>query len=371
MSSGASGEVVHCPNCKEDVPKTLYCLNCGYPLYKEGQPKEEKVEPEVKKEPVAKPEPVKPVEEDAVIMVEEEEKPEEVKVEDTPPPKISPPVTEVISPLKEEPKIETVVEMPTQPVETVVEVEAKQEPSTPVVEPSQTTLVVEESILEPEETITPIVDESPQVAAPSESLSTGVMESKIEAVTTIEENPTPKTFVPDPLTKDLLESLAKNISLKIKLMKLYRDGAIKEETFVKVYEGFTSEGKLWSGRREEIMKKLAAEIEELEDEYSAANDALELLEVRHSIGEATPDEYSAKAPAYRWDIDNFDNLVGERKNKLVYLENISNAFTAAEIKELRERASTQYNTLESLQLSNDDILGKMKDDLYEAIKILG
>jgi len=37
-------EVIHCPNCQEDVPKTLYCLNCGYPLYKlqpPTQPKEE------------------------------------------------------------------------------------------------------------------------------------------------------------------------------------------------------------------------------------------------------------------------------------------------------------------------------------------
>ncbi len=50
MASGASGEVVHCPNCKEDVPKTLYCLNCGFPLYREDQPKEEKAESEVKPE---------------------------------------------------------------------------------------------------------------------------------------------------------------------------------------------------------------------------------------------------------------------------------------------------------------------------------
>ena len=23
-----------CPNCKEEVPNTLYCLNCGFPLHK-------------------------------------------------------------------------------------------------------------------------------------------------------------------------------------------------------------------------------------------------------------------------------------------------------------------------------------------------
>jgi hypothetical protein len=40
MYGDLSSEVVHCPNCNEDVPKTLYCLNCGYPLYKMDQQKE-------------------------------------------------------------------------------------------------------------------------------------------------------------------------------------------------------------------------------------------------------------------------------------------------------------------------------------------
>ena len=58
MASGASGESVQCPNCKEDVPKTLYCLNCGFPLYKEEQVKEEKSTLEVREE--KKPEQPKP-----------------------------------------------------------------------------------------------------------------------------------------------------------------------------------------------------------------------------------------------------------------------------------------------------------------------
>ena len=67
MASGASGEVVHCPNCKEDVPKTLYCLNCGFPLYKEEQLKQEKAE---HTETIQKP---TVPDEDAVIVVDESE----------------------------------------------------------------------------------------------------------------------------------------------------------------------------------------------------------------------------------------------------------------------------------------------------------
>ncbi len=380
MASGASGEVVHCPNCKEDVPKTLYCLNCGFPLYKEEQPKEE-----AKAEPEAKPEPLKPavpVEEDAVIMVDEEEEVKPVE------PKAEPPATPEV-------KVEAqVVETPT----AVPEPEVKPEPSPePVPEPMPMPEVSEkveepEPVVEAEEAPVPVVEvvdpepvevEKPAEAAPavteeqkpeeapSEPLSTGSEPSKIEAVDVVEEYQAPETFVPDPLTKDLMENLAKNISLKIKLVKLYRDGVIKEETFTKLFEGYASEGKVWYNRREELLKKLAAEMEEMEDAHAAASESLELLEVKKSIGDVAPGEYAAKAPAYRWDIDSFDNMMGEKRNKTAYLENASSALTEAELKELRELASLQYNTLESLQLSKDELLSMIKDSLYEAIKTLG
>jgi hypothetical protein len=168
-----------------------------------------------------------------------------------------------------------------------------------------------------------------------------------------------------------MENLAKNISLKIKLVKLYRDGVIKEETFTKLFDGYDSEGRIWYTRREELLKKLAAEVEEMEDAYNSASESLELLEVRKSIGEASAGEYSAKAPAYRWDIDNFDTLIGDKRNRTAYLENVSNVLTDAEMKEIKELASVQYNTLESLQVSKDDLLARIKDSLYEVIKTLG
>ncbi|HIH87997.1 TPA: hypothetical protein HA344_02160 [Candidatus Bathyarchaeota archaeon] len=384
MASGASGEVVHCPNCKEDVPKTLYCLNCGFPLYKEGQPKEE-----AKAEPEAKPEPAKPavpVEEDAVIMVDDEEeevvKPEETKVE------VPAETPAVVPEVKEETPV--VEEAPTPKIEPVVEPEIKEpevkkpeatpepapQPEVPeekASEPAPVVGVVEEKPAEaaPQAPETPPVETPKSAEAPSEPSYTGIEPSKIEAVVLVEEFQAPKTFVPDPLTKDLMENFAKNISLKLKLVKLYRDGALKEETFTRLFEGYLQEGKIWSSRRDEILKKLAGEMEEMEDAYAEATDALELLEVRKTIGEASAGEYTAKAPAYRWDIDNFDNMIGDKRNRTAYLENISNAFTEVELKELKEFASIQYNTLESLQLSKDEFLAAIKDDLYEAIKILG
>lgn len=64
-----------CPNCRE-VPKTLYCLNCGYPLYKEdlkkSEPEEtEDVSVEVAPEPFSLEPVLETVEEEVSIEVEE------------------------------------------------------------------------------------------------------------------------------------------------------------------------------------------------------------------------------------------------------------------------------------------------------------
>lgn len=387
MASGASSEVVHCPNCKEDVPKTLYCLNCGFPLYKEEQPKEEaKVEHE------AKPEPAKPVElaveEDAIIMVDEDK--EESTKQEEPKEEVTPEVFEVKEMSKEAETPEAlhvteeapvVEEKPAPQPESVVESEVKvpdEAPESPKEKRSEPELVAVVEETKPVEVITPVVEVPPAsgeipppVEMPSEPLSSKIEASKNEAIELGEEFQAPKTFTPDPLTKDLMENLAKNISLKLKLVKLYRDGAVKEEMFTKLFEKYAFEGKIWSSRREEILKKLTSEIEEMENTYGAASESLELLEVRKSIGEASEGEYMAKAPAYRWDIDSFDNEMNEKRNKTAYLENISNALTNDELKELRELASVQYNTLESLQLSKDEFITSIRDNLYESIKILG
>jgi len=73
MYGDLSSEVVHCPNCNEDVPKTLYCLNCGYPLYKIEQEEKAEVQPEAEPEAL---EVVAP-EEPEVDMSVEIEQPEE------------------------------------------------------------------------------------------------------------------------------------------------------------------------------------------------------------------------------------------------------------------------------------------------------
>ncbi len=365
MASGSSGEVVHCPNCKEDVPKTLYCLNCGFPLYKEEQPKEETVE-----QPDLKPKPVVP-DEDAMIVVDE-------------------PVDETVKP-------EVVAEPVHEPLQEVKPVEPIETPQPhlqvePIPEPSAVEMKVEEKTPEPASVVVeelksvevaPLMAEAPptilmQEAAPldtpSGSLSIDTETSKTEVAEMVEEyqeEAQSKGYVPDSLIKDLVENLAKNIALKLKLVRLYRDGVIKEETFTKMFDEYSNEGKIWSSRREELLKKNSNEVEEIEEEYEKSSEALEFLEIKRSIGDVSGLEYEAKAPGYRWDIDHFDFLVGDKKNRITYLENVGGAMSKEELKELRELASLEYNTLDALQISKDETLSSIKESLDEAIKILG
>jgi len=363
MASGASGEVVHCPKCNEDVPKTLYCLNCGFPLYKEEQPKEEKDELEVTIKPIVQPD------DDAVIVVDE---PEETKSE--------PKIEAQPEPVPEIKMVEPVIETQVQPVESTQETIIAEVKEPEATTPKPTTEVKTEEPQPVEETkpvveLPPTLVEQPKpTQTVSEPLSTGIEASKVEAVELVEEyqeDVQNKGYVPDPLTKDLMENLMKNISLKLKLIKLYRDGVVKEETFTKLFDDYFKQGKILFSRHDEIIQKLSGEIEEMEDNYSSASEAMELIEIRKSIGEVSEIEYAAKAPAYRWDIDNFDLMAADKKNKIQYLENIGNIITKEELKELRELASLEYNTLDALQISKDEALKNIKESLYEAIKTLG
>jgi hypothetical protein len=508
VTTDVSSEVVKCPNCKEDVPKTLYCLNCGYPLYKqeklvEEEPskdeakvlKGEDATPEPLVEEVKEPEPVEPevpdVEEKApepmveeVKAIEPEEpddvvmQAEEDKITEPEPTVSEPPTAEKVEKVKTKTEAAKVEELavPTETAKvkepTVIEPEAPSEPEIKVEEPVKieplTSKVIEPVInetppevkvkessveastppepkteepaiiepvstaeparVEPEavKTVEPITPEQPTVkveeeiakepAVPEvakvietiEAKSEVVVEEKtVEPVTeptliessketvisaedtslsagsaglsaevskmldSYEENTITPAYVPDSLTKDLMESIAKNLTLKIRLVNILREGKMKEETFDRLYRGYVEEGQIWISRREEIIKKLIIEIDEMEETYANSVEALELLEVKRGIGETLEDEYLAKMPGYRWDVDHLDFEIGKKKNRLAYLEAINSVLPNDIIIELKELASTQYNTIESLEVTNEEIIAYIKSSLYDAIKILG
>ncbi len=344
--SNQSSEVIHCPNCKEDVPKTLYCLNCGYPLYKlekqkkvEEPPEEQEAEPEPVEEvdmsvEIDQPEPVKPIAEPEPMP-----EPEEEELVEEPIPEPEPEIeTEIIVEEEPEPEIEEPVPEPEEEMEELMD-----ENEEPEEEPVQ-----EEPVYEPEvET---------DIFTPEERESYMMDEIKIE-------------FAPDPLTKEVMENLAKNITLKIRLVRLLRENQVKEETFKKLFDSYVEQGRLWVGRRDEIIRRFKADIDRMEDELVTARKDFELLDIRKNIGDASEEEYNVKAPAYKWDIENLDNEIKNTRGSIQYVINLTGLIPDEEVEELKTMSESNYSELDVEGVTSDTI-ARMKETLAEALNSL-
>ena len=437
MQVDESPEVVNCPNCKEGVPKTLYCLNCGYPLYKTEQGKEDDPEEPVEAkapeeaEPVSEEKPVveaateatpteveaekpviveeaeaeelsvdtvQPVEVSEEVEIEIEAEEEAPKAQETPPaeelpiievepsapddPQAQSEATPVVEVAEVKPVEDVVIEEAAEkveaetPSEVKVEVEAVPEepvPPTPslevvVEEPEAEPVVVEEPLVETPPAPEPVEATDEAISAePSPDLVKEAVEVSAEAVKPVEA----VTYTPDPLTKEVMMSLAKSLAMEIKLVKLFRDGKMKEETFARLFEKYADEAKLWIDKREEMMGKLAAEIDGMQETYDKSNGELELLEIRKFIGDASEEEYTAKVSGYTWDVEHLDEEIAGNRKEIAYLEDLGKVMPPEELVTLREMAGLQYNTLDAIQAEDEELLAKIKDSLYKAINVLG
>ncbi len=355
-ASDSPGEVVHCPNCKEDVPKTPYCLNCGYPLYKDGQ------KGEVEKTAAEPAVPPKSDQEDIEMAVEPEEEAKAPEIVEAPEKVASTPTDPQPSIVVAAESLE--VEQQPKAIDPEVIKEEPPAPEAPIIK------VVEEAGVATEPTKTDIIQE-PEVRAETPNASAPEPTIAVTSMIDEYEEKAASTYVPDALTKDLMESLAKNLSVRLKLISLYREGKVREQTFTDLFQDYSTEGESISHRREELLNKLNAELEDVEKGYIDSTQALELMEIKRVIGDISEGEYAAKAPAYKWDIDTYDFKVAENRNRIAYLENLPSVFRKDELKELRDLASLQYNTVDALQTSKNGLIESIKATLYEAIKILG
>jgi hypothetical protein len=331
--SSQSSEVIHCPNCKEDVPKTLYCLNCGYPLYKlEQQKAEETVE-----ESMPEAEPAEDVD-----MSIEIEQPESIEAVHEPEPEEEG---------SEEPDlVEEEIDEPEPEIETRIEVEEE-----PEIEEEES--VPEPEIVEPE--TMPVVEPEVEtdIFTPEERESYMMDEIKIE-------------FAPDPLTKEVMENLAKNITLKIRLVRLLRESQVKEETFKKLFDSYVDQGRLWVSRRDETIRRFKGDIDRMDQELISAKKDFELLDIRKNIGDASEEEYNVKAPAYKWDIENLDKEIKSTRGGIQYVINLKGLIPDEEVDELKSMAESDFGELDSIDGVTSDTIARMKEALSEALNTL-
>ncbi len=347
-----SSEVIHCPNCKEDVPRTLYCLNCGYPLYKLEQ---EKKSEEQTEEPVTETEPEPEV---TVDMSVEYEPPQETFMAEESEPEVEPE-------LEPAPEPEVEIEVEEEP-EAAWEPEPEGEPSVdPEPEPEAEIEAEPETVSEPEEEPEPVYEPEP------------VPEPKVEPVLITPEDREEYMmdeiqieFAPDPLTKEIMDNLAKNITLKVRLVRLLRDNSVKEETFRKLFDSYVDQGRLWVSRRDDIITRFRADMERMENEFVVARKDFELLEIRKNIGDAGDEEYSVKAPAYKWDIEHLDTEINNCKGGIQYMVNLKSLVPGEEVAELETLGQADYADLDNIEGVTSDTIARMKETLAEALNTL-
>jgi hypothetical protein len=177
-------------------------------------------------------------------------------------------------------------------------------------------------------------------------------------------------FAPDPLTKEVMDNLAKNITLKIRLTKLLRDNAVKEETFKKLFDSYVEQGRLWVSKRDEIVRRFKSDMERMEHELISTKKNSELLDIRKNIGDATDGEYNAKAPAYKWDIEHLEAEIQNCRGGIQYMVNLKSYVPSEEVNELEVLARTDYSSLDEVDGITSDTIAKMKETLAEALNTL-
>jgi len=371
MQTELKPEVVLCPNCKEDVPKTLYCLNCGYPLYKMDVLEKAKKE-EAEKEPEdvvieVAPEPfsLEPLKELVEIMPIEAE-PEEPEVVEDAPVEMTEIQTEVIPTdlalvIDEVTDIEAVTEDEVT-VEDVVEhaVKVFQLEPEPV---EEIVAVVEEEAAEVIE-----VEEVAILEEPEPEVEEVVEEPFVEVVAEAE-----PSFEPDPVIREIMETFAKNIAMKIRLVKLLKDGEVKLETFNRLFESYAARGELLMNSRNEMMERVKFDLDNMERGLNEARIGLEELKIRMSIGDASDEEYNAKAPGFEWDIQKYQGDVEKSRAEIKFLGDLKTVISEDEISELKDLCGEGLDSLEDLTYSgsiNPEIAHRIKVTLDEALSCL-
>lgn len=336
MQNNSRSDVIHCPSCDEDVPETLYCLNCGYPLYKIDKTTEEEPTEEIIQE-----------EEIEELLVEDEgvsiEVLEEVELE----------IQEVEDDDVVEEEVEVEITVETQAAE--IEEEAAED----------------ESEVEIPETVTYETEEEIEVAS-----DPGDIEESVDKVEEIEVKPIFSSeelisdFAPDPVTRDVMENLGKNITLKIRLVKLLETEQVKEDTFKKLFNSYVEQGEIWVMRREETMKRFKTDIDGMQKKLSAVQEDYELLEIRRSIGDTSEQEYNIKAPAFKWDMEHLDNEIKNRNAGLTYLNNLQKLVPEEEIENLKKMVETEFTSLQMIENISQETINQIKDTLDKALNIL-
>ena len=195
------------------------------------------------------------------------------------------------------------------------------------------------------------------------------MEAPVEA----EIGETEEGFEPDPALRELLKDLLNSLSLKLWSVSLLVEGRVKEDHFVRLFEGYRERLEHHTRRRDELLER-ARDLEPLEMALNEAKVGLGELEVRRTIGDLQEGEFEAKAPAYRWDIRHYEAEIAMRRGEIAFLDDLTQVMPGEEISKMKtitDRALRELNELERAGRVGSGTAAKVRASLDDDLRILG
>jgi hypothetical protein len=291
--------VVECPNCKNMVPFSLFCVACQFPLFSmENQ-------------------------------------------EETPPLNSEEISDHSLEPIPIEQESPESSELPIINIEDSDELDSNRGLSMNQEDQNEPPLISEEEI------ILESKKESPEININDSELDLQTDDSSLKNDGT---NLEPKDT--DTSIQELIKNIVNCISLKLWSITQLFENKIEEEQFIKMFDTYEERyNKLMNQRMEWIEK--VNDLASLEQTLKESIVGLEELKMRRSLKDLHEGEFEVMAPAYEWKIKHVQSEMSEKKKDLESLRILALTIPQKNIEEVKDTTRRMLQTINEIKESEN------------------
>jgi len=170
---------------------------------------------------------------------------------------------------------------------------------------------------------------------------------------------------------ELNREMVKCVSLKLWSIDQLLEKKIDESQFNQLFEGYNARHQQLLDRKKEMLKH-TQDIDTYEKLLKKTKISLDELEMRKSLDDLIEGEYEAKAPAFRWSIQHYQDKVSTRKMEITYLKDLTKTISPeilAEMKETTERLLHTLDNLEIVEYVSSETTSSLRRSLEDIITI--
>lgn len=172
--------------------------------------------------------------------------------------------------------------------------------------------------------------------------------------------------------REVQEGLVQSISLKLWLVSMLQEGGVEKDQFIRMFDEYEAQASSFIEAREEALER-AREVDELEKKLSEARVYLEELKMKREIGRISGGEYEAKAPAYEWEISHCQREISERKDEVEFLEDLTRVIPGEDITRMKAMAESCKWGLNNMEVSgkvDHETVNRVKESLERTLDFL-